>query len=61
MPVSATAREPAQLSAAVAPRSTNGFAHSMVIGFAPITLTTGGVVSVTFTARTTGVAWSAAV
>ena len=51
-----TGSAPEQLSTAVAPGSTNGFAHSTVAGLGPTTVTIGGVVSVTFTARTTGLA-----
>ena len=55
-PVVTTAQRLAQLSVAVAPGSMNAVAHSTA-GFAPTTLTTGAIVSVTCTVRVTGVAW----
>ena len=56
-PLTVTGSGPTQLSAAVAPGSTNGVAHSTVAGFGPSTVTTGAVVSATCTLRTTGAAW----
>ena len=44
-----TGSGPTQLSAAVAPGSTNAVAHSTVAGFGPSTVTTGAVVSATCT------------
>jgi hypothetical protein len=57
VPAVDTSSGPTQLSAAVAPESTKAVAHSSVAGFAPATVTTGGVVSVTCTERTTCAAW----
>ena len=46
-----TLRLPAQVSLAVAPGSVNATWHSLVIGSAPRIVTTGGVVSLTYTVR----------
>ncbi len=52
----ALVRLPAQESLAVAPGSVKTLWHSTVIGFAPLSVIVGGVVSTTFTVLVTGVA-----